>query len=176
MRGQAVTAGYTQNEPEICGDTPQPGRTLTGITISGPTQVNENSVAQYVCEAQYSDGTSEDISGMAEWTVDPAGYATIDGGALTASEVSGEQSVTIFAGFEQNNMVENASLTIAILDSAAGPPALEGSHAGRFTTYEGTETCLVCHEAEARRSPWFGSLPVAGGCIRNDRSEYLKSR
>jgi len=148
---QAVTAGYTRNEPEICGNTPSPVRTLTGITISGPTQVTENSAAQYICEAQYSDGTSEDISGMAAWTVDPAGYATIFGGALTASEVSGEQSVTISTGFEQNNMVENASLTIAILDSVAGSPVLEGSHAGRITIYEGTATCLVCHEAEARQ-------------------------
>ena len=54
---EAVTAGYTQNEPEICTETPPPGRTLTGITISGPTQVNENTEAQYVCQALYSDGT-----------------------------------------------------------------------------------------------------------------------
>ena len=146
---QAVTAGYTQNEPEICMDMPQPGKTLTGITISGPTQVNENSGAQYVCEAQYSDGTSENITETAVWTVDPTGYATITGGALTALEVSGEQPVTITAGFEQNSNVENSALTIAILDSAPEPPAFEGSHAGRFTTYEGTATCLECHTDEA---------------------------
>jgi hypothetical protein len=146
---QAVTAGYTQNEPEICLDIPQPGRTLTGITISGPVQVNENSGAQYVCEAQYSDGTSEIITEIAEWNVNPTGYATITGGALTAFEVSGQQPVTITAGFEQNSDVENSALTIAILDSAPEPPVFEGSHAGRFTAYEGTATCLECHTDEA---------------------------
>ncbi len=147
--GQAVNAGYTRSEPEICGDTPLPVRTLTGITISGPMQVNENSEAQYVCEAQYSDGTSDNITGIAQWSVDPAGYATITGGALVASEVGGEQPVTISAVFEQNSIAENSSLVIAILDSVPGPPALEGSHAGRITTYEGTATCLACHLTEA---------------------------
>ena len=36
------------------------------------------------------------------------------------------------------------------VDSAAGPAPLEGSHAGRITTYEGTATCLACHQAEAQ--------------------------
>ena len=114
---QAVTADYTRNEPETCGDTPPAGRTLTGITISGPLQVDENSEAQYICEAQYSDGTSEDISGMAAWTVDPAGYATIAEGTLTASEISGEQPLTISALFDQNSVSANASHTIVILGS-----------------------------------------------------------
>jgi len=74
--GQVVTADYTRNEPAICGDTPQAGRTLEGITISGPLQVDQNSESQYVCEAQYSDGTSENISGLAQWTVDPANPLT----------------------------------------------------------------------------------------------------
>ena len=150
---QAVTADYTRNEPEICGDTPPAGRTLTGITISGPTQVNENSEAHYICEAQYSDGTSEDISGMVKWSVDPAEYATIAEGTLTASEISGEQPLTISALFDQNSVSANASHTIVILGSAIGsvpePPVLEGSHAGRFSSYEGTKTCLKCHKDEA---------------------------
>jgi hypothetical protein len=145
---QALTAGYTQNEPEICMDT-TPGRTLTEIIISGPLQVNENSGVQYVCQTQYSDGTSEMITETAVWTVDPTAYATIAEGALTASEVSGEQSVTISAGFEQNNIVVNSALTIAILDSAPGPLSLDGSHGERFRTYEGTQTCLECHTEEA---------------------------
>ncbi len=149
---RAITADYTQNEPANCGDAPQTGRTLTGIVISGPTQVNENSEAQYLGEAQYSDGTREIITGLAEWSVNPANYATITGGALIASEVGGDQTVTISAVFQQNNNSENASITIAILDADAGPPPppLEGSHAGRITTYEGTATCLACHRTEAQ--------------------------
>jgi hypothetical protein len=30
------------------------------------------------------------------------------------------------------------------------PSAVTGSHAGRFSVYEGTRTCLACHETEAR--------------------------
>jgi hypothetical protein len=142
---------YTRNEPTNCGDTPQTGRTLTGIVISGPTQVIENSEAQYFGEAQYSDGTREIITGIAEWSVNPANYATITDGALIASEVGGEQPLTISAVFQQNGNMENASLAITILDVDAGPPPpLEGSHAGRITTYEGTATCLACHRTEAQ--------------------------
>ena len=46
--------------------------------------------------------------------------------------------------------VEWRSDTIANLDLASGPAPLEGSHAGRITTYEGTVTCLACHQTEAQ--------------------------
>ena len=34
--------------------------------------------------------------------------------------------------------------------AAQEPPTVAGSHAGRFSSYEGTKTCLACHEEEAR--------------------------
>jgi hypothetical protein len=41
------------------------------------------------------------------------------------------------------------ALTI-LLWPTASPSAATGSHAGRFTTYEGTRTCLKCHTTEAK--------------------------
>ena len=147
---RAITAGYTQDEPASCGDSPQTGRTLTGIVISGPTLVDENSEAQYIGEAQYSDGTRENITGTAMWSVDLANYATIASGALITMDVGGDQSVTISAAFQQDGNMVNASLAVTIHDSAGEPPPpLQGSHAGRITSYEGTATCLACHYDEA---------------------------
>ena len=152
----AVSASYTRNEPEGCGETSQPGKTLTGITISGPKQVEENSETQYRAEAQYSDGTSQDITENADWFAAPTDYAEITAGTLSAYEVDNEEAVTISASFEQYGASESGSQSITILNSATDstpePPVLEGSHAGRFATYEGTATCLKCHRDEAQEA------------------------
>lgn len=147
--GQAVTADYTRNAPQSCGETPQPSKTLTGITVSGPAQVSENSEAQYTSEAQYSDGSSENITGIAQWTVDPADFVSINGGALTTSEISGDQPVTISVGFQQNGIFRESSIPVAIIDSVPDEPQPQGSHANRISSYEGTATCLACHQSEA---------------------------
>jgi hypothetical protein len=53
------------------------------------------------------------------------------------------------------------------------PPAepVQGSHAGRFSSFEGTRTCLSCHEEEARQAhasvhyQWTGDATEAHGLI-----------
>ena len=73
--------------------------TLSYITISGATTVNENSGAQYTCTAYYSDGSSANVSSSASWS-ENSSYATINSsGYLTTSEVPSDQSCRITATY-----------------------------------------------------------------------------
>ena len=73
--------------------------TLNSVTISGPAQVNEDSGAQYILTAIYSDGNSSEVTGFAGWN-DNSSYASINSnGYLTASLVGSDQSCTITASY-----------------------------------------------------------------------------
>ena len=125
--------------------------TLVGIIIEGPNTVNEETSADYTARATFSDG-SQQIAGSAVWTLDDSAYATIDGsnGVLTAKEVPQNQTVTITAGYTQDETSQTANKTVMIADAGGGGGGvLEGSHAERITIYEGTKTCLACHKNEA---------------------------
>ena len=52
------------------------------------------------------------------------------------------------ASFTAGTVTRSASLAVSVQDVPV-PPAVTGSHAGRFMTFEGTATCLKCHENEA---------------------------
>jgi hypothetical protein len=73
--------------------------TLSYITISGSTQVDENSGAQYTCRAYYSDGSSTNVTSAAGWS-ENSSYASISStGYLTTASVSSDQSCTITATY-----------------------------------------------------------------------------
>ncbi|MCF7863809.1 MAG: hypothetical protein K9L89_03355, partial [Kiritimatiellales bacterium] len=70
---------------------------LSGVTITGPTSVNEETTAQYTCTANYSDGTSAVV--VPTWSENST-YTTISAsGLLTAGNVAADQNVTITASF-----------------------------------------------------------------------------
>jgi hypothetical protein len=70
---------------------------LAGITISGPTSLNEETTAQYSCVASYSDGTSTTVS--PNWTDNSSKASISSSGLLSAGDVSADQSLTITASF-----------------------------------------------------------------------------
>jgi hypothetical protein len=74
---------------------------VTNIAIIGDAEVNEGATVQYVLQATFQSGTTEDISSsVTTWTVVDPSYASIDSsGSLTGSEVSADQAVTITANY-----------------------------------------------------------------------------
>ena len=119
--------------------------TLTALAVSGPTGVDENTQASYRAIATFSDGATQDVTGEAAWSLDsPA--AGIAGGVLTAYEVTADQQVTVTAAWSTGGVTKTAALDVTVYDTVG---TLHGSHVGRFTTYEGTKTCLTCHASEA---------------------------
>ena len=72
--------------------------TLTGLSISGPSTVNENSTAAYTATASWSNGSTSAVSPA--WSLSSTAYATVSsGGGLTTGAVSANQSVTLTASY-----------------------------------------------------------------------------
>ena len=69
---------------------------LINIIIDGPTQVDEDSTAQYTCTAHYIDSSTSDVTNSVTWT-DNSEYASIDNGLLTTSLVTSDQPCQIKA-------------------------------------------------------------------------------
>jgi len=86
--------------------------TLTSVTIGGPAQVNENSGAQYVLTASYSDGSTIQVTNSAGWSQNSSHAAIDTHGYLTAGLVPSDQTLVITANFEGMT----ATLQVAIVD------------------------------------------------------------
>ncbi|MBW1890581.1 MAG: PKD domain-containing protein [Deltaproteobacteria bacterium] len=98
LKGTVDSSIYVmQNEPP----------TLYSVTITGSSQVNESSGAQYILTAIYSDGNSSDVTGFASWR-DNSSYASINSnGYLTASSVTSDQPCTITVSYEGQSDTHN---------------------------------------------------------------------
>ncbi|MFB3854421.1 MAG: hypothetical protein ACE148_11430 [Vicinamibacterales bacterium] len=129
--------------PPSCNGTP-PGKVLTAVTVSGPATVIEESTASYTAMASYSDGSTSNVTAQASWSVNSR-FATIDAGVLTTSAVTSDQALIVSAWYAEAGVALNGTRNVTLQNV----PDVTGSHAGRFTTYEGTKTCLACHEDEA---------------------------
>ena len=145
-------------------------KSLTSLAITGPATVAESGTATYIATARFSDGSSQVVTTTATWTENST-FATIAGGVLTATAVTGNQPVTISSSFTSAGVTRSATLAVSVLDSAPPPPPVTGSHAGRFAVYEGTKTCLTCHLDRGRGDPPVGALPVERRRQRVDGTE-----
>ncbi len=143
-----ATQGSSSVERAVSGAPPDcdsgATKALTTLAITGPGSVAESSSATYAATAGFSDGTTQNVTAAVAWS-ENSGYAAITGGVLTTSAVTGDQSVTIGASYSTGGVTRTASLLVTVLDR----PAVSGSHASRFSAYEGTKTCLTCHLSEA---------------------------
>jgi hypothetical protein len=119
--------------------------TLTSLAVTGPPEVPENSTAAFAATAVFSDGSTQDVTASASWT-ESSPYATVSAGLLSVGEVPSDQTASVSASFTSGGVTQSASASVTLRDL----PPMAGSHVGRFASYEGTQTCLQCHETEAR--------------------------
>ena len=84
------------------------------LEVSGPTNVPERSTADYTCTVFFEDGASIDVTSSALWAVE-CGYATIDGGLLTALDVGGQDRVCVVSvSYTHAGLESTASLTVML--------------------------------------------------------------
>jgi hypothetical protein len=73
---------------------------LSSVAITGPDRVNEGSGAQFTLTANYSDGSTNHVTSLADWR-DNSSYAGITSyGYLTTSLVASDQLCMISASYE----------------------------------------------------------------------------
>lgn len=133
MTVTASYGGYTDTHDVTIRDIPV---VLTGITISGPSSVNEGTSERYTCNAIYSDGTSATVSPT--WSMSSS-YAGISAsGELNTYDVLSDQSVTITASFDGQS--DTHVVTIAYV-----PPVLTGlTISGSASLNEGKTEQFTC--------------------------------
>ena len=115
-----ITASYTHNgvtrtdqKAVTIVDVPP---TLTSLSISGSSSVNEETSSSYTATARFSDGSTQTVTGSADWSEDSS-YASISGsGVLTASEVTGDETVIITASYTSGGVTRTAQKVVTITD------------------------------------------------------------
>jgi hypothetical protein len=120
--GNPLNTGYTDygslGQYFINGTVPAEAgsKVLTGLTISGPSSVNEVSSASYSATASWDDGTTSTVA--AESWSENSTFASIDGdGELTTTTVISNQSVTVGASYTSGSVTKTADTTVAIVDN-----------------------------------------------------------
>ena len=109
---------------------------LSHIIVSGPKEVNESSGAQYVCTAYYSDGSSSNVTGSANWS-ENSSYANISsGGYLSTASVLFDQLCTIMATYEGRSdthsvIIKNVPPTLSHID-VSGPKEVNESSGAQY--------------------------------------------
>jgi len=113
---------------------------LSSLAITGPNSLNEGTTATYSATATFSDGSSQGVTPT--WS-ENSSYATISaGGILTATSVSGNQTVTITASYSSGGITKIATKTVTIVDlvaktlsslTIAGPASVSENNSATYT-------------------------------------------
>ena len=89
---------------------------LSSVSISGDDLVNENSSASYTATATFSDGSTQTVTGSANWS-ENSPYASINSsGVLIISEVPSDVTVAIQASYTYNGATETDTKLVTIVD------------------------------------------------------------
>ena len=90
------------------------GQGLVSIEIVGPTEVMEQSETQYQAIAHFDD-MDLDVTGEADWAVEPSLVATIDQGLLTVGNLKTDVVLLVSASYASGNVEVDTSLEISAI-------------------------------------------------------------
>lgn len=100
---------------ELGDDGPPVQGDLESVDIQGPEAVVGGGSASFQAIAHYSDGSTEDVSDLAEWIVAPTETGSISDGVLSAERVSSDRMATVVATYSQQGQSGLISRTDAVL-------------------------------------------------------------
>jgi hypothetical protein len=120
--GDRSVTRVVSNAPSTCDGGQVPAPTLSGLTITGPATVDEGTSAQYACTADFSDGSTQDVTTGAAWS-DNSSAVTIGNGMLTAGSIAADQVVIISASYTFTGGTVTASKTVNIIDGSGSTPS-----------------------------------------------------
>jgi hypothetical protein len=151
---------------------------LTGLSITGPATVNENSSAQFVARAIISDGTTPTVN--PSWSVNSGSASISASGLFSANSVNANSQVAVTASYTSGGITKSTTANITILDLAGGsgfvsqqllvnPNFANGGSGwtltGNFQADARFQTCLSC--------PGYAYLANADGTPGNNLSGTL---
>lgn len=120
--------------PPPPGGTPAP--VLTGIILSGPTVVDEQTTVQYTCVGKYSDSTTAPIDAI--WEVTTADASISSTGLLSVGAIASDQAAMITVSFG------GYSKTLDVIIQSVAPVLTGITISGPATVDEGTSARYTC--------------------------------
>lgn len=96
---------------------------LTGLEIVGPGEVAENSQTPYKAIAYYDDDSTQDVTALVEWLVEPDNNCSIAAGVLTTEVIDLPEDVTITAQYGEG--IEPAQKDVSLFMICPSGSALE---------------------------------------------------
>ena len=141
--------------------------TITGLSIAGSTQVNESSGAQYALTANYSDGTSANVTTSASWSESSGSASISSSGYLTTSSVASDQSCTITASYggqsdTHNITIRNVPPTLSSVTVTGSTQVNESSGAQYTLTANYSDGTSANVTTSAGWSESSGSASISG--------------
>ena len=146
--------------------------TLNSVAITGATQVNEGSGEQYTLTANYSDGSTANVTSSASWSANSQ-YASISSsGYLTTSPVTSDQSCSITATYEDKSdihsiMIKDVPPTLNSVAITGATQVNEGSGEQYTLTanYSDGSTANVTSSASWSANSQYASISSSSGYL-----------
>lgn len=91
-----------------------PPVTLSSLSITGPSSVDEHTAAQYSATALFSDGSSQSVNPT--WSENSGAASISSFGLLSAGEVASDLPMTVSASYTFNAVTRNASTNLVVKD------------------------------------------------------------
>lgn len=154
-----------ENSPENCdgGTPPPPANQPPNGTITSPPQnvsISVGTSVNFNGEAADPDGDTQ-LTYYWDFNDGADNSTALNPGSITFN-TAGQYTVTFTVTDSQNLSDPTPDSRIISVGNITLPPT---SHAGRFSTYEGSKTCMGCHDTQIREShasvhyQWQGPTP-----------------
>ena len=106
-----------------------PATTLTGVTVGGPSNVSPGSSSAFTATAQFSNGSTQDVTNFAQWSVTGGPSGTLMNGATLTAGSGSAASATVAASYGDNSGTKTASRNVSIgiglsVTASFSPPVL----------------------------------------------------
>jgi hypothetical protein len=170
-----VVAGIEDNLEDAGYQKSGSGPVLSYVTISGPTQVDESSGAQYTCTAYYSDSSTQNVTNSATWS-ENSGYATISiSGYLTTNAVSSDQSCTITANYGGKAdthvvTIKDGGGPVLSYITISGPTEVDESSGAQYACtayYSDSSAQIVTNSASWSENSGYATISISGYLTTN---------
>jgi hypothetical protein len=92
--------------------------TLSSVAVSGPAAVNSGSSGSYTATATFSNGTTQNVTSSASWSVSPA-VGSISGGNYSPGTVTATQTVSLSASYTSGGVTRNGNVAVTVNTAGA---------------------------------------------------------
>jgi len=125
-----ITASHTVDGVTATAELNITAKDLTvypqSVQIAGSSTVDEGTTGIFAAQVTFTDGSVDDKTADAVWTLSDETHATISNGNLVVKQIiGGNKTVTINVSYEENGVTRTATRNVTLRDSTVYPQSAE---------------------------------------------------